>query len=311
MTPDTAPLGPGSLLKNGEIKLLSRLGTGGFGTVYLARTGDGLRAVKVVDTTLWSAQEYEVFNAMLMAEASFLSTVEHPVLPKFGELVAEGKRYYLIMEWIRGLDLEQHVEKSGPLPLSEVHSLLRDLIEGLKHFHHGVEGGVVFGDLKPANVMRVSADKFRLVDLGLASRVGHRLGGRFAIFSPNFSAPERIVGAQSHPEQDIFSLGATGFYALTGVEPAPRCSARELQDTVRRRLERDRTRSGGASLSDWEKFLTLLLACLDPDPNGRPREVGVLEQAWYRLETASAAEALAPPPDMEQMVRRLYRHKGP
>lgn len=309
MTPDSAPLGPGSLLKNGEIKLLSRLGTGGFGAVYLAQTGDGLKAVKIVDTALWSVDEYEVFNAMLMAEASFLSTVEHPILPKFSELVAEDKRYYLVMEWVKGLDLEQQIEKSGPLPLVEIHALLRDLLDGLEHFHSEVEGGMVFGDLKPANVMRVSADRFRLVDLGLASRAGLRLGGRFAIFSPNFSAPERIVGALSHPSQDIYSLGATAYYALTGVEPAPRCSARELQETVRRRLEREKSRYDSASLRGWEKLLTLLLACLDPDPAGRPRDVNVLRQTWLRLDAISAREAEKTAPDMEEMVRLLYRSK--
>lgn len=309
MNQNPRSIGPGTLLKDGELKLLSRLGEGGFGTVYLAQSPDGLKAVKVVDTGLWSMDEYEVFNTMLMAEASFLSTIEHPVLPKFSELVAEGKRYYLVMEWVRGSDLEQYVGKSGPLQLPEVHALLRDLLEGLRHFHRDCEGGVVFGDLKPANVMRVTEERFRLVDLGLASRVGHRLGGRFAIFSPNFSAPERIVGALSHPAQDIFSLGATVYYALTGVEPVPRCSARELQQTLRRRLDREEPRYGSGVLQAWRKLTTLLLACLDPDPNGRPKNVGVLQQAWSKLEPLGAEGKSGAASGMEEMVRALYRTK--
>lgn len=303
-------LGPGTTLKDGEIKLLSRLGTGGFGEVFLAQTGDGLRAVKIVDTEKWSKSEYEVFNTMLMAEASFLSTLSHPVLPGFSELVAEGKRYYLVMEWVKGQDLEQYVQAHGPLSFAESHALIRDLLEGLHYFHRQCAGGVVFGDLKPANVMRVSENEFRLVDLGLASRFEHRLGGRFAIFSPNFSAPERIVGALSHPSQDIYSFGATIFYALTGHEPSPECSAQDLQRHLRRQADELEGALGEATLHCWKKFLTLLLACLDPEPEGRPRHVVALEEAWARTDAMLAEDAGASHPQaMDEIVRLLYKSK--
>ena len=86
-------VGPGSTIRNGQIKLLSRLGLGGFGEVFLAQTQDGLRAVKVVDTSSWSKSEYQVFNTMLMNEASFLRTLDHPALPKaHGFFAEEGVR---------------------------------------------------------------------------------------------------------------------------------------------------------------------------------------------------------------------------
>lgn len=303
-------LGPGTTLKNGEIKLLSRLGAGGFGEVFLAQTEDGLRAVKIVDTEKWSKSEYEVFNTMLMAEASFLSTLSHPVLPGFSELVAEGKRYYLVMEWVKGQDLEQYVHAHGPLPFREAHALIRDLLEGLHYFHRQCEGGVVFGDLKPANVMRVSENEFRLVDLGLASRFEHRLGGRFAIFSPNFSAPERIVGALSHPSQDIYSFGATIFHAVTGQEPTPGCSARDLQKQLRGQADALEGTLGQATLHCWKKFLTLVLACLDPEPEGRPRHVVALEEAWARTDSVLCEEAGDRQPlATDEIVRLLYKNK--
>ena len=95
-------MGPGSTIRNGEIKLLSLLGLGGFGEVFLAQTQDGLKAVKVVDTSAWSKSEYQVFNTMLMNEASFLRTLKHTALPRSSGFFAEGSRYFLIMDWSRG-----------------------------------------------------------------------------------------------------------------------------------------------------------------------------------------------------------------
>ena len=306
----TRRIEPGGCVGGGQLKLLSRLGEGGFGQVFLAETGQGLKAVKVVDTSVWSGDEYEVFNAMLMAEASFLGTLEHPVLPRFSNLLAEDACYYLIMEWVRGQNLQEHVGLHGPLDMEETFHLLGALIRVLHYFHRECEGGVVFGDLKPANVLRAGPEEFRLVDLGLASKKGHRMGGRFSIFSPNFTAPERIVGALSDPAQDLYSLGATVLFAVSGEEPHRGWSARAAQEAVRRWFRRAGHYWGEASLHCFKKLMTLLLACVDPEPGGRPSGIRVLAQAWSRVEAVREEETReASAPSADQIMRLLYREK--
>ena len=303
-------LKPGDLLKNGEITLLSRLGLGGFGEVFLARTPVGLKAVKVVDTAVWSEKEYQVFNAMLMAEASFLSTLDHPALPKSAGFFAEGKRYFLVMDWVQGQTLESFVEREGPLDLDELLSLVGVLIGVLGYLHRKCEGVVVFGDLKPANIPRTGPGLYRLVDLGLVSRQGTKMSQRYAVFSPKFSAPERARGKASHPSQDIFSLGATCYFALTGREPRTGSSDKELEASMRQRLDQAGQIWGEASVHCLKKLLTLFLGALDPDPHGRPGNVLAFQEAWSRVKEVRERETReVTAGKMDDLMRFLYRKK--
>jgi serine/threonine protein kinase len=308
MTDSPSTLGPGSTVKNGEVKLLSRLGRGGFGEVFLAQTAAGLKAVKVVDTAIWSENEYQVFNAMLMAEASFLSTLDHPALPKSGGFFAEASRYFLVMDWVKGHTLEEFVSRHGPLNLEEVFSLLGAVIDVLVYLHRECEGVVVFGDLKPANILRTQEGNYRLVDLGLVSKQGSKMSKSIAVFSPNFAAPERTRGGASHPSQDIFSLGATVFFALTGKEPQPNLSSKELERVLTKSLAGDDEGWGGASRHCLEQLLTLVLAALDLEPDGRPKSILSFRQAWERTAEVRKEEVEAREVGgVDEIVRLLYK----
>lgn len=303
-------LGPGSLVRNGEIKLLSRLGLGGFGEVFLAQTQSGLRAVKVVNTALWSESEYEVFNAMHMSEASFLSTLDHPALPKFADFFAEKSRYFLVMDWVKGQNLEEFVQNEGPLELDDLFGLLGVLTEFLAYLHRRCEGVVVFGDLKPANILRVQSGEYKLVDLGLVTKKGAKLSTKIAVFSPNYSAPERARCKASDPIQDIYSFGATTFFALTGEEPRREYRASELQERIRRGLKRMDCDWGDASMHCLQKLLTLVLAAMDPDPDRRPDKVRTFEIAWQRTKEVRDKELAAQPSqNTDDIVKLLYRDK--
>jgi serine/threonine protein kinase len=302
-------LEPGSTIQGGSVKLLSRLGLGGFGEVFLARTASGLKAIKVVDTSVWSQAEYQVFNTMLMSEASFLSTLDHPALPKSGGFFAEGHRYFLVMDWVQGQTLEQYVEQNGALDLDELFGLVGVLTNVLSYLHRECRGAVVFGDLKPANVLRTGPQKYRLVDLGLVSRKGTKMSRKFAVFSPHFSAPEQARGVPSHPAQDIFSLGATVYYALSATEPEVGFSAQDLQKVMRRSLGATTPNWGEASMHCLKKLLTLLLGAMDPDPDGRPRSISAIHDAWVRTRQARERERVEMPNQMDDIVRLLYKDK--
>ena len=304
-------VGPGSTVRNGEIKLLSRLGLGGFGEVFLAQTAQGLKAVKVVETSTWKENEYRVFNTMLMNEASFLSTLQHPGLPRSAGFFAEGSRYFLVMDWFKGHTLEQHVERCGPLDFDELFGLIGDLVEVLDYLHRRCEGVVVFGDLKPANILRTAPATFGLVDLGLVSRQGTKFSSKIAVFSPSFSAPERARGGESHLLHDIFSLGSTVFFALSGKEPTLGMGEKEKERILRGRFVQGSHDWGKESLHCLKKLMVLVLAAMDRDPDGRPRSILPFKELWQRTKETRLKEMQGRKDgSVDEIVRLLYEKKS-
>ena len=302
-------MGPGSTIRNGEIKLLSLLGLGGFGKVFLAQTGEGLKAVKVVETSSWSKSEYQVFNTMLMNEASYLRTLKHPALPGSSGFFAEGSRYFIVMDWVQGKTLEQYVSREGTLPLDELFGLTGALIDLLRYLHTECEGVVVFGDLKPANVLRTAPCIYRLVDLGLVSQKGTKFSKEIAVFSPKYGAPERGQGGAADPIHDIYSLGATVYYAMTGKEPLPDLTDDQRTRLVARALKQE---------SDWDRdsqlamaeLLSLSLAALDSDPQARPPHIGVFKKCWEECrEVREKDVGRRVGGSADDIVRKLYKKK--
>lgn len=300
------PIGPGSTLGQGEIKVLSRLGLGGFGEVFLAQTREGLRAVKVVDTSAWSDKEYQVFNTMLMNEASFLSTLDHPAIPKSRGFFAEGSRYFLLMDWIPGHTLEQQVQQAGPLAIEDFLALLATLLEVLAYLHGHPEGVVIFGDLKPANILRVDYAKYRLVDLGLTSRQGSKFSRQIAVFSPNYSAPERARGGPSDIQNDVFSLGTTAYFAMTGHEATVETSARDREKRLLAHLRSECGDWSEASRHCLSKMFTLLLAATELDPAARPKGVKPFLEIQRRLAEVKQREGDRKETSRQKIVKLLY-----
>ncbi|MFA7479026.1 MAG: serine/threonine-protein kinase [Vulcanimicrobiota bacterium] len=298
---------PGSTIQEGRIKLLSRLGLGGFGEVFLAQTRAGLKAVKVVDTSTWSKSEYQVFNAMLMNEASYLRTLEHPALPRSHDFFAEGPCYFIVMDWFQGQTLEQHVEREGVLSHDELFGLAGTLIELLIYLHLQCQGVIVFGDLKPANVVRTGPGLYRLVDLGLVSQKGTKFSKEIAVFSPKYGAPERGQGGASDPIHDIYSLGATVYFGITGKEPPAGLNEEQRTRQVAQAL-REESDWGRESLFCLAELLSLAMAALDPDPLGRPPGIRVFKESWEQCRAARAKDA-AQQVSVDQILRHLYQKK--
>lgn len=286
------------LIGSSRYRLLSRLGLGGFGEVFLAEGPQGLVAIKAVDTGGWSPREYQVFNALMVSEAAFLSTLSHPALPKLREFFAEGSRYFLVMDWVSGQTLEEAIETSGPFDLGEAFRLLNELLAALEYLHDECRPAIVFGDLKPANVLRTQQGDYRLVDFGLVTRQGSRLTGDFAVYSPPFSAPERASGKASSIRQDVYSLAATVLYSLTGHPP----TLGEVEPLLRQRSLHEHFEAGQRRRA--EQLLTVLLACLEPDPEFRPVTLAPLRAAWERWSNQRHA-----PRPAQDILRGLYEHK--
>jgi serine/threonine protein kinase len=219
------PLWPGSLLRR-RYRILNVLGSGGSGSVYeacdLLHRRRSVAIKEIVAFHLGPGLTAEMLTSFYR-EASLLSALKHPSLPKVYEYFIEQGCCYLVMEHIRGETLEELIgrQPGGRLPLAEALRIAIQLCEVLDYLHSR-RIPVIFRDLKPANIIVQSGSgRIYLVDFGLARLLQPSQGKeRISLGSPGYAAPEHYDPAQSSPRLDIYSLGATLHRMLTGADPS-------------------------------------------------------------------------------------------
>ncbi|MFF1924732.1 bifunctional serine/threonine-protein kinase/ABC transporter substrate-binding protein [Streptomyces sp. NPDC058221] len=242
----------------GEYRPLARLGAGGMGVVYLARSAGGaLAAVKVIRAEHAADPG---FRARFRREAEAAARITGPwVVPVTGA-DTEAHEPWLATAFVPGPSLGEAVEEHGPLPLPTVRALGARLAEALVAVH---EAGLLHRDVKPGNVL-LALDGPRLIDFGIARHEGATaLTATDAVIgTPGFLAPEQASAGPVGPACDVFSLGCVLVYAATGRRPFGRGTpAGLLFRTVHEEPELDAVPPG---------LLPLVTACLAKDPADRP-----------------------------------------
>ena len=213
------PLTPGTILQHRyEVERL--LGGGGMGMVYLAhdqRLANRACAVKeMVDHFIDQQQRIEA-NEYFAREADTLAQLKHAAIPAITDRFDDQNRHYLVMEYVEGRNLEEEIAvRGGPLPEGLIIDIARQLCDVLAYLH-GSTPPVIYRDMKPSNVMLTPKGRVVLIDFGIArlfkaARKGTMIG------TLGFAPPEQYQGAVD-PRSDIYSLGATLHYALTGRDP--------------------------------------------------------------------------------------------
>jgi eukaryotic-like serine/threonine-protein kinase len=199
----------------GKYRLIGRLGDGGMGEVYLARSPGGRKvAVKVIKAEL--AQDAD-FRARFSREVEAAKRVSGIFTAPVVDADPGCERPWLATAYVEGKSLAETVRDQGPLDIESVQRLAAGLTEGLAAIH---EAGVIHRDLKPSNVL-LAADGPRIIDFGISrpmdefdlTSTGSILG------SPGFMSPEQAEGLSIGPPTDIFSLGAVLTFAATGDGP--------------------------------------------------------------------------------------------
>src|SRR5215470_18122072 len=217
--PVTGPLEAGTVLQ-GRYAIDRLLGGGGMGMVYLARDqrlANRLCAVKeMVDHFIDPQQRIEA-NEYFAREADTLAQLKHSAIPAISDRFDHQNRHYLVMEYVEGCNLEEEIaRRGGPLPEGLVIDIARQLCDVLAYLH-GLQPPIIYRDMKPSNVMLNANGRVVLVDFGIArlfkaARKGTMIG------TLGFAPPEQYQG-QVDPRSDIYSLGATLHYVLTGRDP--------------------------------------------------------------------------------------------
>ncbi|MFJ5923821.1 PQQ-binding-like beta-propeller repeat protein [Kitasatospora sp. NPDC092948] len=253
----------------GPYRLLARLGVGGMGRVYLARSAGGRTvAVKVVRAELAHDADFrERFRREVTAARSVGGTFTAPVV----DADQDGESPWLATAYVLGPALIDAVDAHGPLPVDSVRTLGVGLAQALTAIH---AAGLVHRDLKPSNVL-LAADGPRVIDFGIARALdGDRMTSTGVVVgSPGFMSPEQADGRRTGPASDVFSLGSVLVLAATGRAPFDRVEdgGAPSAASLLYRVVHDAPDLTGLP----EQLRPAVTACLAKDPAQRPSPAGL------------------------------------
>ena len=273
----------------GQYVLVQEIGRGANGMIYRARHTLLRRpvAVKLLDPEMADAGNAARFEH----EVQMTSQLTHPntvAIYDYGR-TPEGLFYYA-MEYLSGIDLDRLVRKFGPQSEGRVIHILRQVCGSLAEAHRI---GLIHRDIKPANIILTTrggvCDTVKVLDFGLVTAI-HRgtrepTGGKAVVGTPHFMPPEAIEKPQSVDSRgDIYSLGAVGYWLLTG---KTLFDAENINDLlalqVKQPLQPPSVRLGLTLSADLEG---LIVQCLSKLPEQRPATAEVLEEALTRCASA-------------------------
>ncbi|WP_304609645.1 serine/threonine-protein kinase [Planomonospora sp. ID91781] len=202
----------------GRYELITPLGRGTMGTVWRAHDRSLGREVAIKEIRqepgLSEAQRAELRERMIR-EGRTAARISHPSVATVHDAIIEDGSPWIIMELVQARSLEQVVEEEGPLPPRLVAAIGVDLLDALRAAH---AQGVLHRDVKPGNVLITESGRVVLTDFGIAKAEGDTSLTQtgMVIGSPGYTAPERARGEHTGPESDLWSLGATLYFAVEG-----------------------------------------------------------------------------------------------
>ena len=209
-----------SLLIAGKYVVLAPLGVGGMGQVFLTEHVVMRRrsAVKILPARLMAdPAAVERFNR----EARAIAALDHPNIVRAYDIDTTNDLHFLVMEYVDGVSLQELVKRNGPVEPAAAANYIAQAALGLQHAH---EAGWVHRDVKPANLLLDRAGTVKVLDLGLARLLaedGEPLTGHLdALGTADYLAPEQGIDCHGVDiRADIYSLGATLYFLLTGKPP--------------------------------------------------------------------------------------------
>ncbi|WP_371783925.1 serine/threonine-protein kinase [Streptosporangium subroseum] len=209
-------LSPGEFPQIGRYRVLSQLGRGGMGTVYLGESADGQQvAIKVINPEY---SQHEQFRMRFRREADAAQRVRRFCTAAVIEAALDGDQLYVVTEYVTGPNLEEAVRAQGPLRGSSLDALAVGVATALTAIH---SAGVVHRDLKPSNVL-LSPIGPRVIDFGIAralDTLSGITGTGEIIGTPRYMAPEVLRGEPVSPACDVFSWGCLVAFAASGRPP--------------------------------------------------------------------------------------------
>ncbi|GAA2782549.1 serine/threonine-protein kinase [Saccharopolyspora taberi] len=268
----------------GRYQVIRELGRGGMGVVWRAWDGVIGRDVAIKELHLPDGvppAERRLYEDRVLREARTAGRLKDPAVVTVHDVLAEHGVTFIVMELVEAVTLSELVAKRGPLPPEEVADIARQVLSALESAHRA---GIVHRDVKPSNIM-VAESRAKLTDFGIAQILDDpRLTNSGAIVgSPSFVAPERIQGADAAPASDLWSLGATLFFAVEGWMPFERQTTAATLNAVLNETPRPTRPHGSVG--------PVIAGLLISDPNARFTS----QQARALLDSGPRPAAAVPP----------------
>jgi eukaryotic-like serine/threonine-protein kinase len=194
----------------GKYKILSPLGSGGFGTVYLAEDTwiDKKVAIKV-------PHRQNVDFGDLLREPRLLASLNHPNIVSILTAEKQSNIFFIVMEYVPGDTLETVITRDRQIDLARTLDYICQICNAVDHAH---QQGVIHRDLRPGNVLVTEGGLLKVADFGTSRFIEIAAHGTTVIGSPPYMAPEQFHGKAVFAS-DIYSLGVTMYQMLTGVLP--------------------------------------------------------------------------------------------
>lgn len=250
------------VLDIGGFRILKRIGVGARSTIYLAKEEETNAEIALKRVIFERPEDTRVFE-QVENEFKVARKVDHPYIRKCHKLkkirsMLKVKELLLSMEYFEGTNLED----SPTLSLGDVLLVFRMVATALNAMH---QQGYVHCDIKPNNILMAKTGSIKIIDLGQSCRIGtvkRRIQG-----TPDYIAPEQVRRKPMNPKTDIFNLGATMYWALTGKHAPtliPKKNKFGIPVTEPRRAPNEIKKKIPANVSD------LVMNCIEDDPAKRP-----------------------------------------
>lgn len=206
----------------GKYRVLDKIGVGGMGKVFLCENPRMNSRVAVKVLPLATAVQPGVLERF-EREAKLAATLAHPNIVRTFDFDRDGDLHFIVMEYIEGRTLQSLVAENGPMDFVQACDCIRQIAIGLQHSY---EIGLIHRDVKPANIMVDTTGVAKLLDLGLARAPDDESDMLTQKYNPNavlgtadYIAPEQIETSAVDIRADIYGLGGTFYYCLTGSPP--------------------------------------------------------------------------------------------
>lgn len=261
-------------LIDGRYKILRKLGEGGMSVVYLAVNEKVNKHWAIKEVKKEGVENFETVHQRLLTEADILKRLHHPNLPDIVDIIENEETFLLVMDYIEGRQLESIVQEYGPQKEETVVNLGKQLCDVLSYLH-SQNPPIIYRDMKPANVMVQKDGKVVLIDFGTAREFkASQAEDTLCLGTCGYAAPEQYKGqGQSDIRTDIYCLGVTLYYLLTGHNPI--CKPYEIYPI----------RYWNTNLSSGLEMI--ILKCTRKNPSKRYQSCEELQQElshYYKLD---------------------------
>jgi serine/threonine protein kinase len=284
-----------SKLNLGPYTITDWIGQGGMGQVFKAvhKMMGRECAVKVLPRDKSTPDAIENFTREIRTQAR----LDHPNLVRAYDAGHDGNVHYLVTEYVPGTDLRQLVRREGKLTMQQAANVIVQAAQGLEHAH---QRGLIHRDVKPGNILVTAEGIAKVSDLGLSGfideaekdpRAGKIVG------TADYLSPEQIRDPSSVTSvSDIYSLGCTLYYAISGKVPFPGGTTR---DKARRHCEETPWHPRRFNLDISEEFVEIIADMMEKDPQARIQtaaEVTTRLEPWAREAVALPSQHLTKSP---------------